>query len=223
MNIAIVEDDSLTALFIQETLEDLGYQVVGSFESALPLLDKASDLDLDLVFMDIEIHGCINGIECAAKLQNKNQVSSIFITSYQDSSTINDAMDASPLGYLIKPVNENEIEAALAVSKKILQANKPVADEVLSLGDYTYHFKDKVLKHDDDLVKLSKNEYKIIDLLCKSYGNIVENEELIRNIWEDEYNRDSSLRELIYRLRKKLPELSILSSSKIGYSLTSRK
>jgi len=108
----------------------------------------------------------------------------------------------------------------LAVSKKILQANKPVSDEVLSLGDYIYYFKDKVLKYDGDLVKLSKNEYKIIDLLCKSYGNIVENQELIRNIWENEYNRDNSLRELIYRLRKKIPELSIQSSSKIGYSIT---
>lgn len=219
MKIIIVEDDSLTALFITETLEDLGHEVLGSFDSASDMLEVAKIGEIDLVFIDIELNSKMDGIECAVRLRQQYRIPSIFLTSYQNSETIHDAMAAEPLGYLIKPVSENEIEAALAVAKRILRANTPLMNEYLQLGQYTYHFKHKTLNNKEGVVKLSKNEYKIVDLLCKSYGNIVENEHLICHIWEDTYNKEDSLRELIYRLRKKLPEISIQSSSKVGYFL----
>jgi len=217
MNIVIVEDDSLTALFLQESVEDLGHTVLGTFDSAKPLLDEVYSMDIDLAFMDIEINGKMDGIECASILQNKHAISSIFITSYQNSSTINDAMDSSPLGYLIKPVSETEIEASLAVASRTLQKSLPKKINTIKIGNYIYTFKSKTLTLNNELIKLSKNEYKVIDILCSSYGNVVNTEELVQNIWQDSENRTDSLRELIYRLRKKLPSLSINALSKSGY------
>ncbi len=221
MNIIVVEDDSLTALFIQETLEDLGHSVLGTFDNGATLFETISSLDVDLAFMDIEINGKMDGIECAKILKDDYKISSIFITSYQNSDTINDAMDSLPLGYLIKPVSEKEIEASLAVISKSLQTVTPKNPELLLLGNgegkYVYNHTKKILTLNKELVKLSKNEYKVIDMLCKSYKNIVDTQDLIECIWEDSEGKEDSLRELIYRLRKKLPSLSINSLSKTGY------
>ncbi len=219
MNIAIVEDESLTSLFITETLEDLGHSVVGNFDNGIEMLEMASMEKIDLVFMDIEINGKMDGIECAVKLDKQYNIPSVFISSYQNSSTIRDAMDASPLGYLIKPVNESDIEAALAVASRILKKSIIEESSVVTIDAYSYDFQKGTLNYKNELVKLSKNEYKVVHLLFKSHGNIVDSSELIRYIWEEDYDREESLRELIYRLRRKLPDLSIRSLSKAGYSI----
>lgn len=220
MNIAIVEDESLVSLFISETLEDLGHTVVGIFDNAKALLETLAELTIDLALMDIEINGKMDGLQCASILRHKHDIPSIFITSYQNSATINDAMDSSPLGYLIKPVSENEIEAALAIASKNVKNTTPASPEYLQFAKYRYNYKHQTLTRDGELVSLSKNEYKIIDLLCKSYGNVVSTDTLTQNIWEYSKDKEHSLRELVYRLRKKLPDININSMSKTGYYLT---
>ena len=131
-------------------------------------------------------------------------------------------MDSSPLGYLIKPVSETEIEASLAVATRNLKNSTPKISESLLLGDgkYIYHYANKTLTFNGELIKLSKNEYKVIDILCKSYKNVVDTQELTQSIWGDAEGKEDSLRELIYRLRKKLPLLDINSLAKTGYYIT---
>lgn len=217
MNIAIVEDDALTALFLTETLEELGYNVLGSFDSAKPLLTLLEKHKVDLVFMDIEINGSIDGIQCADLIYRSHNIRSIFVTSYQNSATIHDAMDVSPLGYLIKPVIEPDIEAALALASQSIRSAVPSKIEFYRSGMYTYNPEYKTLKYNNDLVKLGKNELKLVSLLFKHCNNVIHSDEIKRHIWEDETYSDESLRQLIYRVRRKLPDLNILSSSKIGY------
>lgn len=217
MDIAIVEDDALTALFLTEVLETLGHTVKGSFDSAQPLFALLDTTAVDLVLMDIEINGSLDGIQCAQQIYKEHQVRSIFITSYQNSATIQDAMDVSPLGYLIKPVSEPDIEAAVVLASQSLKTASPAAKESCRSGRYTFSPAHMTIKHNDDLVKLGKNELKLVALLFKHCNNIVHSEEIKRQIWEDDVYNDESLRQLIYRVRKKLPELNIISSSKIGY------
>ena len=217
MDIAIVEDDALTALFLTETLEDLGHNVKGSFDSAKPLITLLENTKLDLVFMDIEINGSIDGIQCAELIYRSHGTRSIFVTSYQNSATIQDAMDVSPLGYLIKPVSEPDIEAAIALATQSIRSATPSKKELCRSGMYTYSTEYKTLKHNDEHVKLGKNELKLVALLFKHCNNIVHSDEIKRHIWENDIYSDESLRQLIYRVRKKLPDLNILSSSKVGY------
>ena len=217
MDIAIVEDDALTAFFLTETLEELGHSVAGSFDSAKPLLTLLEKNKVDLVLMDIEINGSIDGIQCAELIYRTHNIRSIFVTSYQNSATIHDAMDVSPLGYLIKPVIEPDIEAALALASQSIRSSAPSKSKSCHSGMYTYNPKYKILKYNDELIKLGKNELMLVALLFKHCNNVVRTEEIKRHIWEDDVYSDESLRQLIYRVRKKLPDLHILSSSKLGY------
>ena len=219
MNIVLVEDESLTALFISEILEDLGHTVIASYDSAKPLLDAIDPEAIDLVLMDIEINGEMDGIECAGILKSRYDIPSVFLTSYQDTYTMKDAMQASPLAYIIKPVSAPEVEAILLVAENSLKGVIRKDDDLLTLGEYTYSVSTNTLKDSEGTIKLSKNESIAVKLLFKNRGNIVDIDTMIDTIWSDKSNRESSLRELVYRLRKKIPNIKITSLSKVGYSI----
>ena len=217
MNIVVVEDDALIALFIKESVEELGHCVVGLFDEAAAVIAFVKETKPDLVLMDIEIKGSVDGIACAAALQNRYGVPSIFVTSHKESAVINDAMDVAPLGFLIKPIEESDLEAGLALAARALRHVKPLQKNVV--GAYEFSFEYNTLKKDDVVVKLGKNELKLVAILFKNLNNTVSAEEIMRHIWGSILESDESLRQLIYRTRKKVPGLEINSSSKIGYSI----
>ena len=117
MNIAIVEDEGITALFLKESIEEFGHCAVGMYDNSTPFLEflqQNSEIDLD--FMDIQINGKLDGIQLAYEISLKYpNISIVFITSFKDSDTIKSAKIVSPLGYLIKPVVESDLEAILMV------------------------------------------------------------------------------------------------------------
>ena len=208
MNIIIVEDDSLTALFIKESVEDVGHTVVGTFDNAQTLFETINNLDVDLAFMDIEIAGKMDGIESATILQDKYSIPCFFITSYQDSDTIHNAMGASPLGYLIKPVSETEIEASLAIASKSL---KNIVPNKTNIPCFEYFTK-------TNEIQLSKSEHKLLELLCQRQHQDISAYDIFIHIWGDiekEFNQDS-IRTLVKKLRKKLPD-GVLKNIYGGY------
>ncbi len=226
MNIIIVEDDSLTALFIKESIEDVGHTVVGSFDNAKTLFKTINTLDIDLAFMDIEIHGRMDGIECATILQKEYDIPCFFITSYQDTTTINDAMGASPLGYLIKPVSEIEIEASLAIASKSLKNISSVKKSPThTKNNFIFLHKSAkfdTLHHsyfvDDTPVQLSKSESKLLALLSQHKNQDISSHDIFTHVWDNfdkEFSQDS-IRTLVKKLRKKLPN-DILKNVYGGY------
>lgn len=224
MNVVIVEDEGITALFLKEVVEDKFHNVVGVFdESATVLQYFNNDKKVDLILMDIKIKGTLGGVELANKLHIKYpDLSIVFITSFKDSETIKSAKVVSPIGYLIKPVIDKEIEAMLMVVESSISNRKKddVYDpNIVRCGKYVYNKSEKLLLLNSQIVYLSNNERECIDLLIKKRDSYVTYEEIINNIWNGENNREVSLRELMYRLRKKLPDLNLNNTPKIGYNL----
>jgi len=222
MKIAIVEDEGITALFLKETVEDFGHSVIGMFDESNTLLDCLnSDDDIDLVLMDIKINGKLDGLQLAKKLCIEYpSISIVFITSFKDSDTIKDAKDASPLGYLIKPVMESDVEAVLMVVESFNKNHNFEDSNLVNVGKYVYDKTNKTLLLNGEMIQLSQKETICIDILAKNKNSYVSHEQLIINIWDGENNREVSLRELMYRLRKKLPYLNLKNVPKMGYFLS---
>ncbi len=221
MNIVIIEDEGLTALFLQEIIKDLHHTVVGIFDNGQELLLFLKNNQVDLIFMDININGSLDGIQTANLVHNKYpNISFVYLTSYKDSETIKSAQAVKPLGYLIKPVLESDLEAILMVVDGYKKSY--VKDETTEIlfEQYSYNTKTKTLYTDNRVIALSKNEILCIDALVRNRNTYISSEQLIATIWKNEENRVDSLRELIYRLRKKLPNLPLHSSPNIGYILT---
>lgn len=117
--ILIVEDDALIALYLQNTLRRLGFDVVGmvpSGEEALrevkacaergPDVRGRSKMFPDLVLMDINLAGELDGIETAAQIQSQFDIPVIFMTGYSEHVLQREVKLTKPYAYLSKPVNE---------------------------------------------------------------------------------------------------------------------
>jgi DNA-binding response OmpR family regulator len=212
----IVEDEFLTASFIKNVLLEQGVTKADTADNAIDAEKLFKRIKYDIVFMDINIKGPIDGIELAVKLYRKFSCKIIFITSYQDSQTIYEASFADPLGYIIKPVIPADIESIFMIAKKTFETTQDL--EIVQLGKYCYNKETKALSHLKGKIKLSKLESKAFDLLVKNANNVVENDYLKNYLW-GEARSNSTLRELISRLRKKVPELDIQNHSNLGYVL----
>lgn len=223
MHVIIVEDEAITVLFLKKTIENLGHNVVSVFDEGEALLTYLKINEVDVIFMDIQINGKLDGIQVANLIHSKYpEINFVFLTSFKDSQTIEDASSVNPIGYLIKPVTKRELEAILMVAKAYHPTKPLPLSSVIYLGSYAYYSKEHVLYEDGTLVMLSKNEHLCLQELISSQNHHVSTEQLILSIWGDEKNRISSLRELTSRLRKKLPKLQIESIPNIGYILLNK-
>ncbi len=221
MNTIVVEDEGITALFLKESLLDLHHSVAGVFNNATDLFDflKNNHKKIDLIFMDINIEGSIDGIQAAKEISLEyGDISIVFITSFKDSHTIQEAQIAKPLGYLVKPISEVDLETVLMVTQANRTQTTAKQDEII-LGAYTYNTDTQKLSYKHQLIHLTKNEKACVGLLMKNLNTQVSAELLMKHIWNDDKDRISSLRELLFRLRKKLIGLEISNTPNIGYTL----
>lgn len=217
MNILIVEDEFLTSKFIQESLNSLGFLSVFIVDNAIDANITLVEKNIDLIFMDINIKGPKDGLQLAAEISKKYNTKIVFITSYQDTQTIQEASFSTPLGYLIKPIIKADIESIMMISKNFFN-NHEKESTFMNIDIYKYDKINNILYENNKVITLSKLENKAIEIFVKYMNIPISNDILISYLWKEEKN-NSSLRELISRLRKKVPNLKIRNHSNIGYIL----
>ena len=114
--ILIVEDEVITGMDLQESLEGLGYQVVGIAHSCRPAVEMAESERPDLVLMDIMLKGEGDGIEAAALIREQLDIPVVFLTAYSDKETLERARVTVPWGYLLKPFQEREMHVTIQMA-----------------------------------------------------------------------------------------------------------
>jgi PAS domain S-box-containing protein len=129
--IMIVEDERIIAEYIQSSLKTLGYNVGDIASSGEEAIEKAENLRPDLVLMDIKIRGKMDGIEVAGELRSKFDIPVVYLTAYSDAELLNRAKITEPLGYIIKPFGESELQTAIEIAlyknemeKKLKESDK---------------------------------------------------------------------------------------------------
>ncbi len=108
-SIFVVEDEGLVALQIKELLEKNGYRVTGVMAYGEEALAMAQKDPPDLICMDINLMGKIDGIETAEKIHEHNDIPIIYLTAFSDSPRIARAKNTVPYSFIIKPYNEREL------------------------------------------------------------------------------------------------------------------
>lgn len=94
--ILVVEDEIIVAVNLGQKLKKLGYELVGITSSGEEAIQKAEENHPDLVLMDINIEGNLDGIETAEVLRNRFHTPVIYLTAYADESTLDRAKKPSP-------------------------------------------------------------------------------------------------------------------------------
>lgn len=124
--IQIVEDDEDIVEVLEDFLISMGHAITGSSSSGKDALYMAENYHPDLVLMDIGLKGEIDGIETAKELKSLYDLPIVFITGSFDDKTIEEAKEAEPMGYLIKPVDIQELRVTIefAIFKHRQQVQK---------------------------------------------------------------------------------------------------
>ena len=114
--VLVVEDDSLVALDLTQSLESFGYQVCSSVDTGARAIASAAELKPDLILMDIRLKGKMDGIEAAQAISANQQIPIIFLTVDAEESTLQRAKLSRPYGYLIKPFDPRELRSTIEIT-----------------------------------------------------------------------------------------------------------
>ncbi|GLR20180.1 response regulator transcription factor [Portibacter lacus] len=148
--ILIVEDEVFIANDISAHLLSLGYSVSGIAYNSDKALDLMNNRPFDFAILDINIGGSKDGIEIAELINTKYKVPFIYLTSYSDKTTLHRAQTTLPYGYIIKPFDEQDLDAAITMA--IYKHSQEQKDEFPRL--------EKV--NDFHQVNITEREYEII-------------------------------------------------------------
>ena len=124
--IQIVEDEEAVVEVLEEFVKSIGHLVVSSSSSGKDALYYAEEMHPDLVLMDIGLEGELNGIQTAEQIKSLHNIPVVFVTGFLDDKTIERAKQAEPMGYIIKPVDLQELRVTIEFSifKHRLQLEK---------------------------------------------------------------------------------------------------
>ncbi len=220
--ILIVEDDRLSAEYLREILEEVGYKVVGIVASAEDSIIEAKLFEPDLILMDIILKGQLTGCEAAVRIkQNQKECKIVFLTAHAEAEMIDYAKQCQANSYLLKPYRDEEILATIAV---VFSQNEAIpstkVEEVNLSHGFSFNFKKCHLAKDGKQVPLNNSKLKLVEFLAKNVNTAVSNEQICQVIW-GELKSNSTLRSLIYRIKQDIGTDLINNANGAGYVIRS--
>jgi PAS domain S-box-containing protein len=114
--VIIAEDEQVVAADLERSLADLGYDVITVVETGRNAIRSAGTEHPDIVLMDIQLRGTVDGIAAADEIVRRYQIPIVFITANINDEVLARARATSPYGYLIKPFRPKELNATLVLA-----------------------------------------------------------------------------------------------------------
>jgi DNA-binding response OmpR family regulator len=115
-SILLVEDEALIAMELEDQLTDLSYAVCGHVTAGEDAVEKVEEVHPDLILMDINLAGKINGIEAAAQIRANHDIPIVFLSAFSDNELLAKASHTEPYGYLVKPFKARELHATITMA-----------------------------------------------------------------------------------------------------------
>lgn len=116
MNILIVEDEVIVGEDLNQRLLDFGYETAGIAVSGRQAITLAGKAKPDLVLMDIQLKGNLDGIEAATEIWGKFRIPVVFLSSHSEGKQLELAKSAEPFGYLVKPIRDEVLKSTIEMA-----------------------------------------------------------------------------------------------------------
>lgn len=141
-HVLIVEDENVVALYIQQQLTSLGYAAPAIANTGKDAIRLAEQTRPDLVLMDIQLRGEMDGVEAAKQIRSRLDLPVVFLTAYADDDTLRRAKISEPFGYLLKPVRDRELQSAVEMGlykhqmeRRLKESERWLSATLNSIGD----------------------------------------------------------------------------------------
>lgn len=231
INILIVEDEIISIIYLEEILYKLGFYSIFEAKNSEDAIKIVKNHKIDLLLMDLNIKGPLDGIITAQLLNKEYYIPIIYVTAESESTTIIDALSNNVFGYIVKPFSESTFFATFNIAlKHIYKESKEKRiltnkiNNTLSLyNGYKFDLKSDTCYFNNIAISLTKKESELLKLLISNL-NINVSYNLIKDkLWNKQEIANTTLRDLVSRLKKKLPYLIIDNISNIGYILKNKE
>lgn len=217
--ILIIEDDRIIAQGLKNHLAQWGFEAEAA-EDFNRILEVFAACDPQLVLLDISLP-FFNGYYWCSEIRKISSVPIIFISSSSDNMNIVMAMNMGGDDFIAKPFDLSVVVAkiqALIRRTYTFQGQGSLLEHkglILNLGDGSFHYEDRK-------VELSRNEFRILQILMENKGKVVPREDIMKRLWDSDcFVDDNTLTVNVTRIRKKLEEAGlgnyIITKKGIGY------
>ena len=205
--IYLVEDDAVIAGAVARHLENWGCRVKTA-EDFSNILGEFQAFDPQLVLLDIYLP-FFNGYHWCAEIRKISRVPIIFLSSASDNMNIVMAVNMGGDDFVAKPF---DLEVLTAKVQALLRRTYDFAADAgqLSHRGAVLSLRDATLTCGGETLDLSRNEYRILQVLLENKGRTVSRETLMRKLWEtDSFVDENTLSVNVNRLRRKLEGMGL--------------
>ena len=217
--ILLVEDDRTIAEEISQYLKTWDYDVklIADFSA---VMEEFGAYDPHLVLMDVSLP-FFNGYHWCAQIRQVSQIPVIFLSSANDNMNIVMAMNMGADDFIAKPFDLQVLSAKLQAMLRRSYSYQGKS-ELLECKGVLLNTSNGTMDVDGQKVELTKNEFRMLQILFSNKGEIVTREAIMNHLWDgDCFVDDNTLAVNMARLRKKLSEYGkedlITTKKGVGY------
>lgn len=205
--ILVVEDDAPIRNLIATTLKTHNYKYLLA-QNGEEAIIQASTHDPDVVFLDLGLPD-MDGVEIIKKIREWSNMPIIVISARSEDEDKIEALDAGADDYLTKPFSVEELLARLRVMQRriaLLQVDNNVnKSSIYTNGKLKIDYVAGCAYKDDEELKLTPIEYKLLCILAKNTGKVLTHKYITQKIWGSAWDSNvASLRVFMATLRKKM-------------------
>lgn len=218
-SILVIDDEIQIRKLLEISLEANDYKVEFATNGSQGLTMVAS-VQPDLVLLDLGLPDD-DGQNILIKLREWYFNPIIILSVKSAEIEIVKALDNGANDYLTKPFRTQELLARMrtALRKNAIQNTEPIA----SFGNVSIDLVSRVVKVNNEILKLTVTEYALLILLFKNDGRVLTHQYILKEIWGNSYSEQTQyLRVFVAQLRKKIEEdpnrpKYIITESGVGY------
>jgi len=223
--ILVVDDEPRYVRLMEANLLTEGYEILRAYDGQ-KAVEIVAENQPDLVLLDVMMP-ILDGITACERIREFSNVPIIMVTAKGEERDRVRGLDVGADDYIVKPYSAMELLARVrAVLRRAETAGSASFQQsVFNHGNLMIDFAKAEVYKDDKMVFLSATEYRLLLQFVQSNGEILSSEDLLTNVWGEEYRNDKEILWVsISRLRHKLENdprnpQHIVTRSGLGYTM----
>jgi len=187
--------------------------LVDNIKEAQQIID---DYKIDFIICEVKLQDG-NGLDFIKTLRdNDNFTPTIILSSYKDEKLLLQAIPLHVEAYELKPLSYEKFQNIIEKIQKVLEPKN-----IIKINkELKYDTKSKEILYKSQKIQLTKREINFVEYLIKKAPQVLDQEMIQIHVWENKIMSNSAIKNLILRLRKKVPVEFIVSVAGVGYKLS---
>lgn len=156
IKILVVEDEMIIGAKISMQLANLGYEVTGILPRGEEAIVHVQENKPDIILLDINLKGNIDGIETASRIQQMADIPVIYLTANSDEATFNKAKATKPAAFISKPFKQLDLQRAIELTISRMVEKATGSEDINNNGeDQPFILSDRIfVRHKERMVKI---------------------------------------------------------------------